>query len=121
MVATEDVPTGRNLLLSASFEKTSQEPDHTAGTLSLYHGDDKVGEAEIKTQLGSFAIAGSGLYVGRHEGEPLTDDFPGPAPHRFTGGTINRLGIDVSGEACLDLEREAELMLMGMTTTTLLA
>jgi arylsulfatase len=112
VVAAADVPTGEKLVLSASFEKTSQEPDHTAGTLSLYHGDEKVGEAEIKTQLGAFAIAGSGLYVGRHEGEPLTEDFPGPAPHKFTGGTIDRVAIDVSGDAYLDLEREAELMLM---------
>ena len=58
------------------------------------------------------AIAGSGLYVGRHEGEPLTADLPGAAPHAFTGGTINRVAIDVSGDAYLDLEREAELMLM---------
>ena len=112
IVATEEVPSGEKLLLSASFEKTSAEAGYTAGTLTLYHGDQKVGEGEIKTQLGAFAIAGSGLYVGRHEGEPLTDDFPGEAPHRFTGGTIDRLGIDVSGEAYLDLEREAELMLM---------
>jgi arylsulfatase len=112
VVASEDVPSGEKLILSASFEKTSQEPDHTAGTLSLFHGDKKVGEGEIKTQLGAFAIAGSGLYVGRHEGEPMTDDFPGPAPHRFRGGTIDRVAIDVSGEAYLDLEREAELMLM---------
>ena len=52
VVADKDVPTGENLLLSASFEKTAQEADHTAGTLSLYHGDDKVGEGGIKTQLG---------------------------------------------------------------------
>jgi arylsulfatase A-like enzyme len=112
VVATEDVPTGEKLLLCASFEKTGQEPDHTRGTLSLYHGDQKVGEAEIKTQLGAFAIAGSGLYVGRHEGEPITDDLPGDAPHRFTGGTIELVGIDVSGEPFIDLEREAALMLM---------
>jgi arylsulfatase len=112
VVATADLPTGENLILSASFEKTSQEPDHTAGTLSLYHGDEKVGEGQIKTQLGAFAIAGSALYVGRHEGEPLTADLPGAAPHHFTGGTINRVAIDVSGDAYLDLEREAELLLM---------
>jgi arylsulfatase len=112
VVATEDVPTGEKLILSASFEKTAQAPDHTAGTLSLYHGDTNVGEGQIKTQLGAFAIAGSGLYIGRHEGEPLTADFPGPAPHRFTGGTLDRIAIDVSGDAYLDLEREAELMLM---------
>jgi hypothetical protein len=76
------------------------------------HGDHKVGEARIKTQLGAFAIAGAGLCVGRDPGEPIADDYPGEAPYRFTGGTINRVAVDVSGEPYVDLEREAELMLM---------
>ena len=112
VVGSEDVPTGHNLLLSASFEKNEQYPDHTAGTLSLYQADRKVGEAQIKTQLGAFAIAGAGLYVGRHNGEPVTDDYPGQPPYRFTGGTIDRVAVDVSGEPFVDLEREAALMLM---------
>jgi hypothetical protein len=112
VVATEDVPTGEKLLLSASFEKEGQAPDGTTGMLSLYHGEQKVGEAQIKTQLGAFAVAGASIYIGRHEGEPLTDDYPGDPPHRFTGGTIDRVGIDVSGEPFIDLEREAALMLM---------
>jgi arylsulfatase len=113
VVATADVPVGQGLILSAAFEKAGEDPPGVAaGILSLYHGDEKVGEGQIKTQLGAYAIAGSGLYVGRHEGEPLTADLPGAAPHHFTGGTINRVAIDVSGDAYLDLEREAELMLM---------
>jgi len=111
VVGSQDIPTGENLILSASFEKESQEPDRTAGTLTLYHGGDKVGEGPLNTQLGAFAIAGSGLFVGRQEGDVITDDYPGEAPHRFTGGTISRLAIDVSGEAYVDLEREAALML----------
>ena len=103
---------GDNLILSASFDKQSIEADHAAGILSLYHGDHKVGEAQIKTQLGAFAIAGAALYVGRHGGEPVTDDYPGEAPYTFTGGTLDRVAIDVSGEPYLDLEREAALMLM---------
>ena len=82
-----------------------QEPIATTGTLSLYHGDKKVGEGKIKTQLGAFAIAGSGLYVGRHAGEPVTDDYPGEPPYAFTGGTIHRVAVDVSGEPYIDLER----------------
>ncbi len=112
IVGSEDVPTGHNLILSASFEKESIEADHTAGTLSLYHGDQKVGESQIKTQLGAFAIAGAALYVGRHAGEPVTDDYPGEAPYSFTGGSIDRVAVDVSGEPYIDLEREAALMLM---------
>jgi arylsulfatase A-like enzyme len=112
IVGTEDIPTGENLILSAAFEKDGMEPDGAVGTLTLYHGDRIVGEGRIKTQLGAFAIAGSGLYVGRHGGEPVTDDYPGEPPYRFTGGTINRVAIDVSGEPYMDLEREAALMLM---------
>ena len=40
VVATEDVPTGTNLILSASFEKDGEDPPHVAtGILSLYHGE----------------------------------------------------------------------------------
>ena len=42
----------------------------------------------------------------------MTQDYPGQPPHPFTGGTIDRVAIDVSGEAYLDLEREAALMLL---------
>ena len=74
----------------------------------------EVGDGPVKTQLGAFAISRSGLYVRRQEGEVITDDYPGEAPHRFTGGTIKQVAIDVSGEAYVDLEREAALMLMLM-------
>ena len=78
VVATEDLPTGENLILSASFDKDGEDPPHVStGILSLYHGDKKVGEGRIKTQPGKFSIAGEGLSVGRDGGEPVTDDYPG--------------------------------------------
>ena len=81
IVATEDLPTGENLILSASFEKDGEDPPHVAtGILSLYHGDKKVGEGRIKTQPGAFTLAGEGLCVGRDSGDPVTDDYPGEAP-----------------------------------------
>jgi hypothetical protein len=82
------------------------------GILSLYHGDRKVGEATIRTQLGAFAIVGSALCVGQDPGEPITEDYPGTPPCQFTGGVIGRVAIGVSGEPYHDLEREAALMLM---------
>jgi arylsulfatase len=110
--ATEDLPTGTHVLLSASFEKTGEEPPGTAsGTLSLFHGDKKVGEGHIRVQPGAFSLAGEGLTVGRDSGEPLTDDYPGEAPWRFTGGTLHRVAVDVSGTPYVDLEREAVAML----------
>ena len=43
-------------------------------------------------------------------GEPVTDDFPGESPWAFTGGTINRALVDVSGEPFIDLANEAAAM-----------
>jgi arylsulfatase A-like enzyme len=111
IVASEDVPTGENLILSASFVKDGQSPIAATGTLSLYHGEKKVGEGKIKTQLGAFAIAGSGLYVGRHAGEPLTDDYPGKAPYAFTGGTLHEVSVNVSGDPYIDIERHAQMLI----------
>jgi len=112
VVATEDLPTGTNLLLSASFEKDGQAaPAVATGILSLYHGDRKVGEGRIQTQPGKFSLAGEGLCIGRDGGEAVTDDYPGELPWSFTGGTIKRVAVDVSGEPYVDLEREAAAML----------
>jgi hypothetical protein len=106
------VPVGENLILAANFEKDGEHPPGVAtGILTLYHGEKQVGEGRIKTQPGKFTLAGEGLCVGRDSGEPVTDDYPGAHPHRFTGGTINRVAVDVSGEPYVDLEREAAAML----------
>ena len=78
---TQDVPTGENLILSASFDKDGEDPPGVStGILSLYHGDKKVGEGRIKTQPGMFSLAGEGLCVGRDSGEPVTSDYPGGSP-----------------------------------------
>jgi arylsulfatase len=112
IVGTEDVPTGENLVLSASFDKDGEAaPGVATGILSLYHFDRKVGEGRVNTQPGAFSLVGEGLCVGRDSGEAVTDDYPGERPWRFSGGTINRVAVDVSGEPYLDLEREAVAMM----------
>jgi hypothetical protein len=112
IVATEDVPIGENLLLSAGFDKSGEQPKGVAqGILSLYYGDRLVGEGKIRTQPGKFSLAGEGLNTGRDGGEPVTDDYPGSAPWAFAGGTLRRIAIDVSGQPYVDLEREAAAML----------
>jgi arylsulfatase A-like enzyme len=112
IVADHELPTGEDLILSAAFEKDGEDPPGVAvGTLSLYHGDEKVGEDRIRTQPGKFSLAGDGLCVGRDSSDPVTQDYPGTAPFAFTGGTINRVAIDVSGDPYVDLEREAVAMM----------
>ena len=111
VVADADLPVGTNLILSASFVKDGQEgPGVATGILSLYIGDKKVGEGRIKTQPGPFG-SGTGLTVGR-SARAVTSDFPGERPWRFTGGTIQFVAVDVSGEPYVDMERQAEAMLM---------
>jgi arylsulfatase A-like enzyme len=111
VVAEEDVPVGEELILSASFEKDGGDATSATGALALFHGDKKVGEGRIKTQLGPFAIAGEGVRAGRDGGSPVTDDYPGERPWAFTGGTLRTVAVDVSGEPYVDLEREAAAML----------
>jgi len=112
IVGRHDVPAGENLILSASFDKDGEDPPGiSTGILSLYQGDRKVGEGRIKTQPGMFELAGEGLCVGRDSGEPVTDDYQGNSPYRFSGGTIRRVAVDVSGDPYIDLEREAQAML----------
>jgi arylsulfatase len=111
--ATVDLPSGENLLLSASFVKDGEDPPHVStGIMSLYHGDQMVGEGRITTQPGKFSIAGEGLTVGRDGGEAVSPDYPGQRPWAFTGGTLHRVAVDVSGEPYVDLEREAQAMMM---------
>ena len=75
--------------------------------MPLFQWPVQVGEDRIKTQPGNFELAHEGVCVGRDSGAAVTGDYPGPPPHRFTGGTIKRVAIDVSGQPYLDLEREA--------------
>jgi arylsulfatase len=49
--------------------------------------------------------------VGRDGGEAVTDDYAGALPWEFTGGTIHRVAVDVSGDPFVDLEREAVAMM----------
>ena len=100
------------MILSAAFEKDGEDPPSVAnGTLSLFHGDVKVGEGRIRTQPGKFTLGGDGLCVGRDSSDPVTQDYVGAAPWAFTGGTIKRVAVDVSGEPYVDLEREAVAMM----------
>ena len=45
--------------------------------------------------------------VGRCAGAPVTPDYPGVHPWAFTGGTIRKVVVDLSGDHYVDLEHEA--------------
>jgi arylsulfatase A-like enzyme len=100
-----EITTGRHVL-SAGFEKTGQDPvtQSALGTLTLFIDTEQVGQIGIKTQPGAFSIAGEGLCVGRDSGSPVSPEYQ--SPFAFTGGTIDRVVVDVSGEPYVDHEKE---------------
>lgn len=55
------------------------------------------------------AIKESPRPSGKDGAEPVTDYYPGEAPWSFTGGTIVRAAVDVSGEPFVDLAAEARM------------
>ncbi|MDY6999427.1 MAG: hypothetical protein SW019_22780, partial [Actinomycetota bacterium] len=52
-----------------------------------------------------FTLSGDGLCVGYDSGDNVSSLYQ--APGTFTGGTILGVGIDVSEESYVDLEKEA--------------
>ena len=61
-----------------------------------------MGSGEIVTQPGLFCAVGDGLCVGRDDASPVTPAYTAPYP--FTGGTIDKVVVDVSGERYVDHE-----------------
>ena len=111
VVSDEELPTGK-CVLGVEFTKQSQTPQATTGSLALFIDDNKVGElADVLTQNGKFNLCGEGLNIGRDGGAPVTYDYPFHRPWAIGGATIKRVIVDVSGDAYLDLEKEAIAMM----------
>jgi hypothetical protein len=118
MVADATLPEG-DCVLGVEFVKDrlveiggSSVANQAIGRASLYIDGEVVAElAEMRAQIGKFALTGEGLNVGRDGSAPVTDDYPGSRPWRFTGGKIARVIIDVSGDPCVDFEMEAAAMM----------
>jgi arylsulfatase A-like enzyme len=118
ITSSVNVPKGK-CVLGVEFVKeklqairNSPVPNQCVGTATLYINDQKVGEFKgMTTQLGKFALCGEGLNIGREGGAPVTFDYPGVQPWRFTGGVLKQVVVDVSGEPYHDFELEAAAMM----------
>ena len=75
-----------------------------AGTLTLYVDDEPVGSATIVTQPGYFCLTATASCVGRDSASAVTPEYQ--APFAFTGGTIDKVVVDVSGERYVDHEAQ---------------
>ena len=105
--ADRDMTPGKHVL-TAEFTANGRSADPSmpgaSGTLTLYVDGQAVGNAEIVTQPGLFCAVGDGICVGRDDASPVTPDYT--APFRFTGGTIEKVVVDVSGERYVDHEAQ---------------
>lgn len=107
------ITTGRHIF-TVEFRLQGRSDDAATpgftGTVTLYIDNAPVGKSDIVTQPGAFCLVGDGICVGRDSASPVTPDYQAPFP--FTGGTIDRVIVDVSGEAYLDHEREVLAWIM---------
>ncbi|MFO7590129.1 MAG: arylsulfatase [Acidimicrobiia bacterium] len=107
VVATEQLAPGPHVCTAefvADGANTDPAMPGTAGTLTLYVDDRAVGSSAIVTQPGAFCLTGDGICVGRDSSSPVSPEYTSPFP--FTGGTIDKVVVDVSGDRYLDHEAQ---------------
>jgi hypothetical protein len=107
VAADRDITQGKHVL-SAEFVSAGQNDDPAMpgfkGTVTLYLDDQAVGKGDIVTQPGPFNEVGDGICVGRDSASAVTPDYT--APFAFTGGTIDKVVVDVSGQKYVDHEAQ---------------
>ncbi|HXY93185.1 MAG TPA: arylsulfatase [Acidimicrobiia bacterium] len=109
VVADAEITPGTHVV-TADFALKGPSTDASmpgfTGTLTLYIDDQKVGQGEIVTQPGYFNIVGDGICVGRDSASPVSPEYASDGTFPFTGGTIDKVVVDVSGTPFVDHERQ---------------
>jgi arylsulfatase len=101
------ISTGKHVF-TAEFVKTGDDKTMSAvGTLTLFIDMKQVGQGTVMTQPGIF---GEGLSIGLDSGAPVSPDYA--SPFLFTGGVIEQVIVDVSGDHYIDHEKEVNAWLM---------
>jgi arylsulfatase len=107
VVSEVTIPLGAHVC-SAEFAADGPNDDPempgTKGTLTLYLDGDAVASAPLVTQPGAFCLTGDGICVGRDSASAVTPAYDAPFP--FTGGTIDKVVVDVYGDRYLDHEAQ---------------
>ncbi|RWA18657.1 hypothetical protein MBRU_05445 [Mycolicibacterium brumae DSM 44177] len=104
--AESPLPTGRRVL-GVRYERTGvMEGSHVpVGAVTLHVGDDVVGRAEgVRAHPGTFGLGAVSASVGRNSGQAVSAAVGAPAA--FTGGTIERVIVDLSGTEYRDAAAE---------------
>lgn len=106
VVAPDPIPLGEHVF-GVRYERTGTvEGSHTpVGTVTMYVDDAAVATLDgVRTHPATFGLAAAAIEVGRNGGQPVCAAYRAPFP--FTGGTIAKVVVDVSGTPYVDRERE---------------
>jgi len=104
-LSSNGLPTGKHAIGVEFVREKGGKYGESLGTAKLYVDDKVVAQGPLKTQAGKFTLSGDGLCIGFDSGDNVSQDYRNPGT--FTDGTILGVGIDVSKESYLDLEKEA--------------
>jgi arylsulfatase len=104
--APDPIPLGDHVF-GVRYEKTGTvEGSHTPlGEVSLHIDGETVATLSgVRAHPGTFGLAGGGIAVGRNSGQAISIAYA--APYAFTGGTIEKVVVDISGTPYRDVARE---------------
>ena len=113
MIGLEPSHCQGHVIVSASFERDGvqcQGHRHPHPARGPVHG--RSGRARSKPSLASSPSPGEGLNIGEVGAQQVADDYPGRSPWPFTGGTIQRAVVDVTGQPFVDLAAEARMAIL---------
>jgi hypothetical protein len=96
---------GQHALGMEFVREEAGEYHESLGTTTLYVDEAAVAKGPMRAQVGKFTLCVDGLCVGYDSADTVGRLYKNPFP--YTGGTILGVGIDVSDESYIDLEREA--------------
>ena len=63
----------------------------------------------MQTQVATFTLCATAAVIGRDSGDAVSSEYK--ALHRFTGGIIHQVEVNVGDDQYVDLEKEAAAML----------
>jgi arylsulfatase len=110
LVSSSELKPGK-YTVGLEFTRESAGPNgESVGNAKLYINDQVVAQGPMKTQPGKFTLSGDGLCIGFDSGDAVSQEYTTPA--RFTGGNIFLVGVTVEKAQFLDLQKEAQRLLM---------
>ena len=107
VVADTELTPGQHVCVAefvATGKSDNPQMPGAKGMVTLYVDSEVVGSGEITTQPGYFCLTGDGISVGRDSGSAVTPEYQAPFP--FTGGMIDKVVVDLSGEHYVDHEAQ---------------